>query len=174
VIRLMAELGLRPIELLHLSVRTDPSTKELYWWCSYEKRSGGGITKPRRLWPLPLQGGRGEQPSWHLLQRWQAKLIELPPLRAGNGASDAISTYLNRREGWRSLRAQLEANGQRLSCYSFRHSYSVRGHQRGVDNGSLALAMGHSIEVHCRSYPWATEAGAAAAFARASAPLPVA
>ena len=174
VIRLMAELGLRPIELLHLSVRTDPSTKELYWWCSYEKRSGGGITKPRRLWPLPLQGGRGEQPSWHLLQRWQAKSIELPPLRAGNGASDAISTYLNRREGWRSLRAQLEANGQRLSCYSFRHSYSVRGHQRGVDNGSLALAMGHSIEVHCRSYPWATEAGAAAAFARASAPLPVA
>jgi hypothetical protein len=31
----------------------------------------------------------------------------------------------------------------------------------------MALAMGHSIEVHCRSYPWATEAGAAAAFARA-------
>ena len=174
VIRLMAELGLRPIELLHLSVRTDPSTKELYWWCSYEKRSGGGITKPRRLWPLVLQGGDGEQQQWHLLQRWQAKLIELPSLRSGNGAADAIGTYMNRREGWRSLRAQLEANGQRLSCYSLRHSYSVRGHQRGIDNGSMALAMGHSIEVHCRSYPWATEAGAAAAFARASAPLPVA
>ena len=162
VIRLMAELGLRPVELLHLSVRTDPASGEPYWWCSYEKRAGGGVTKPRRLYPLPLQG---EQ--WNLLLRWKAGLIELPSLRSGNGAADAIATYLNRREGWRSLRAQLEGNGQRLSCYSFRHSYSVRGHQRGIDNGSMALAMGHSIEVHCRSYPWASEAGASAAFMRA-------
>jgi integrase len=168
VIRLMAELGLRPVELLHLSVRTDPKTGEAYWWCSYEKRAGGGVTKPRRLWPLPLQGDDGEAQQWNLLQRWQAGLIELPSLRSGNGASDAISTYLNRREGWRSLRAQVETSGQRLSCYSFRHGYSVRGHQRGIDNGSMALAMGHSIEVHCRSYPWATEAGASAAFIRAA------
>ena len=162
VIRLMAELGLRPVELLHLSVRTDPASGEPYWWCSYEKRAGGGVTKPRRLYPLPLQGEH-----WNLLLRWKAGLIELPSLRSGNGAADAIATYLNRREGWRSLRAQLEGNGQRLSCYSFRHSYSVRGHQRGIDNGSMALAMGHSIEVHCRSYPWASEAGASAAFMRA-------
>ena len=64
----------------------------------------------------------------------------------------------------------MESQDERLTCYSFRHSYSVRGHQRGIDNGSMALAMGHSIEVHCRSYPWATEAGAAAAFERAAVP----
>ena len=168
VIRLMAELGLRPVELLHLSVRTDPKTGEAYWQCSYQKRSGGGVTKPRRIWELKLRSDDGELLEWNLLQRWQAKLIELPPLRSGNGASDAITTYLNRREGWRSLRAQVEANGQRLSCYSFRHSYSVRGHQRGIDSGNMALTMGHSIEVHCRSYPWATEAGASAAFMRAA------
>jgi integrase len=75
--------------------------------------------------------------------------------------------YFNRQEGWRSLRAELVAEGKRLSCYSFRHSYSVRGHQLRIDAGSMALAMGHSLEVHCRSYPWATEAGAAAAFERA-------
>ncbi|MEB3353380.1 MAG: site-specific integrase [Cyanobacteriota bacterium] len=167
VIRLMAELGLRPVELLHLSVRIDPTSGEPYWWCSYEKRSGGGVTEPRRLYPLPLQGDDREVEQWNLLLRWKAGLIELPSLRSGNGAADAIATYLNRREGWRSLRAQLEGNGQRLSCYSFRHGYSVRGHQRGIDNGSMALAMGHSIEVHCRSYPWATDLGAAAAFARA-------
>jgi integrase len=163
----MAELGLRPVELLHLSVRTDPKTSEPYWWCSYEKRAGGGVTKPRRLWPLPLLSADGTLQEWNLLQRWQARLIELPPLRAGNGAADAIATYLNRREGWRSLRAQLEAEGGRLTCYSFRHGYSVRGHQRDIDNGSMALAMGHSIEVHCRSYPWASELGATAAFERA-------
>jgi hypothetical protein len=28
--------------------------------------------------------------------------------------------------------------------------------------------MGHSIEVHCRSYPWSSEAGAAAAFKKAA------
>jgi integrase len=167
VIRLMAELGLRPVELRHLSVRTDPVSGEPYWWCSYEKRAGGGVTKPRRLYPLSLHSEDGNPQQWHLLNRWKARPIELPPLQSGNGAADAIATYLNRREGWRSLRSQLEANGQRLSCYSFRHSYSVRGHQRGIDNGSMALAMGHSIEVHCRSYPWATELGAAAAFARA-------
>ena len=180
VIRLMSELGLRPVELLHLSVRTDPKTKTPYWWCSYEKRSGGGVTKPRRLWPLPLVDGeplgaldRSDDVAveWNLLPRWQARLIELPALRSGNGAADSIATYLSRRAGWKSLKEQVESQDERLTCYSFRHSYSVRGHQRGIDNGSMALAMGHSIEVHCRSYPWATEAGAEAAFAKASSTL---
>ena len=167
VIRLMSELGLRPVELLHLSIRTDPSTKKPFWWCSYEKRSGGGITKPRRLWSLPLADSEGKTVEWNLLARWKGQLIELPSLRSGNGAADAIATYLNRRDGWKSLKSQVEAQEERLSCYSFRHSYSVRGHQRGIDNGSMALAMGHSIEVHCRSYPWASELGATAAFERA-------
>jgi integrase len=169
VIRLLAELGLRPVELLHLSVRTDPKTKESYWWCSYEKRAGGGVTKPRRLYPLELRGDDGEAQQWNLIARWQDGLIELPSLRSGNGAADAIATYLNRQPGWRSLRAQLEAQNQRLSCYSFRHGYSVRGHKLPwMTSGYMALAMGHSIEVHCRSYPWATEAEASAAFMRAA------
>jgi integrase len=169
VIRLMAELGLRPVELLHLSVRIDPRSKESYWWCSYEKRAGGGVTRPRRLFPLPLQADDGTPQEWNLLQRWQARLIELPPLGSGNGVADSIATYLNRREGWRSLRAQIEAEGKRLSCYSFRHSYSLRCHQtKEIPVGDIALAMGHSIEVHCRSYPWSSEAGAAAAFERAN------
>jgi len=169
VIRLMAELGLRPVELMHLSVRTDPKSKESYWWCSYEKRAGGGVTRPRRLYSLPLQNDDGTLQEWNLLQRWQARLIELPSLGSGNGVADSIATYLNRRVGWRSLRAQIEAEGKRLSCYSFRHSYSLRCHQtKEIPVGDIALAMGHSIEVHCRSYPWSSEAGAVAAFERAN------
>jgi integrase len=167
VIKLIAELGLRPIELLYLNIKTDPITKEAYWWCSYEKRAGEGITKPRRLYRLPL-GKNGEMIEWNLINRWKKKQIELPSLNSGNGAADSIATYLNRRDGWKTLKAEAESMGERVSCYSLRHSYSVRGHQRGIDNGSMALAMGHSIEVHCRSYPWATETGAAAAFAKAS------
>lgn len=169
VIKLMAELGLRPIELLYLSVKRDPKTKIDFWHCSYQKRAGGGVTEPRRLYPLALVDEQGQAQAWDLLERWKAKGIELPSLRAGNGASDAISTYLNRQYGWKALKAELEAKGERVACYSFRHSYSVRGHQRGIDNGSMALAMGHSIEVHCRSYPWASEVGTAAAFSRANA-----
>ena len=164
-LKLMAELGIRPIELLHLSVRTDPKTKERFWWCSYEKRTGGGVTKPRRLYPLPLQADDGTMRDWSLLERWP---LQLPPLQSGNGAGDAIGTYLNRRAAWKALRAEQEIAGKRVSGYAFRHSYSLRGHQRGIDTGSMALAMGHSIEVHCRSYTWASESTASAAFMRAT------
>jgi hypothetical protein len=117
----MAELGLRSVELLHLSVRKDRSTGEPHWWCSYRKRSGGGITEPRKVYPLPLQD-EGALVAWNLLERRQARLIELPPLQSGNGAADGLGTYLKRQPGWKSLRDELEARGERLVPYSFRHS----------------------------------------------------
>ena len=165
-IRLMAELGLRPVELLHLSVRKDRSTGEPHWWCNYRKRSGGGITEPRRVYPLPLQDD-GVLVSWNLLARWQARLIHLPPLQSGNGAADGLGTYLKRQPAWRSLRDEVESRGERLVPYSFRHSYSLRAHRRNIDAGSAARSMGHSLEVHLRSYPWASAAGTEAAFQRA-------
>jgi len=170
-LQLLAELGLRPIELVHLSVRKDRSTGQPYWWCSYRKRSGGGDTEPRRVHPLPLVDAEGQVQRWNLLERWQAGLIELPPLTSGAGAGDALGTYLSRQPGWCSLKALLAAKGERLVPYSFRHSYSLRGHLRGIDAGSVALSMGHSFEVHCRAYPWASQSGTAAAFERANAAL---
>ena len=168
-IRLLAELGLRPIELQHLAVRHEPSSGKPLWWCSYRKRSGGGMTEPRWIHPLPLTDWDGRRQDWNLLGRWQAGELELPPLGNGPGASDAITTYLGRQKGWKTLRERLSARGERAVPYSFRHSYSLRGHQLGIDAGSVALSMGHSYEVHCRSYPWASESGAATAFARALA-----
>lgn len=165
-LRLLAELGLRPVELLHLQTRTDPITRELHWWCSYEKRSGGGRTAPRRVHPLPLCDRDGQPQQWNLLLRWQAGLVELPPL-GGNSVGEAFNTYLNRQKGWKQLKAQVAADGQRLVPYSFRHSYSLRGHRLGVPTGAIADSMGHSIEVHCRSYAWASATSTAEAFARA-------
>ncbi len=161
---LLAELGLRPIELLHLQVRHDERSGEPFWWCTYQKRSGGGDSSARRVFPLPLEGQR-----WQLLSRWQAGDIQLPPLRSGNGAGDSFGTYLNRQEGWQRLRAAMAEEGRRLVPYSFRHTYSLRGHRLGVDPGAMAHSMGHSLEVHLRSYPWASESNTAAAFARATA-----
>jgi hypothetical protein len=46
--------------------------------------------------------GDGIPQRWNLIQRWQAGLIELPPLSSGNGSGDCVATYLNRQPGWRS------------------------------------------------------------------------
>jgi integrase len=119
---------------------------------------------------LPLQDD-GTVVSWHLLERWQARLIQLPPLQSGNGAADGLGTYLKRQSAWKSLRAELEARGERLVPYCFRHSYSLRAHRRNIDAGSAARSMGHSLEVHLRSYPWASAAGTEAAFERANRAL---
>ena len=159
-LKLIAEYGLRPVEIKYLHVRTDNKTNEQYLWCSYEKRSGGGITKPRRLEPLPI-----ENTDWKLLSLLKAGLLELPKLSAeGNGVAEQIRKYLERRKCWTSLKAKVKARNEELGTYSFRHSYSVRGHKLGIDSGSMASAMGHSLEVHCREYPWATTATTQAAF----------
>ncbi len=167
-LKLLAELGLRPIELLHLSVRKDGATGEPYWWCSYQKRSGGGDTAARRVFPLPLDSDSAPQADWQLLERWVAGDIVLPPLRSGNGAGDSLGTYLSRQPAWTSLRHAALQAGCRIVPYSFRHTYSLRGHRRGIDAGAMAHSMGHSLEVHLRSYPWASASNTAAAFARAS------
>lgn len=163
-LRLCAELGLRPVELLALKVRKDPKTKQLFWWCTYEKKAGGGTTKPRAIYPLPLVDGDGIVQKWNLLERWQAGLIDLPSCRE-NKMGEAFGTYMNRRESWTSLRALMQkTQGKRLAGYSFRHTYSLRGHVRGIDAGSMAMSMGHSLEAHLRAYPWASEATTAKAF----------
>lgn len=146
------------------------SSRVPHWWCSYEKRSGGGRTRPRRVHALPLQNLDGQVQTWNLMTRWQAGLIELPPM-GGACAGESFNTYLNRQRGWKALKAQLAGQGQRLVPYSFRHSYSLRAHRMGIPTGAIADAMEHSIEVHCRSYTWATTASTAEAFARAQQSL---
>ena len=161
-LKLLTVYGLRPVELTHLHVRETPKG-EKYLFCSYEKRSGGGITKPRRLEALPI-----ENTDWKLLALLDAKLIELPKLSAeGNGVAEQIRKYLERRKAWLALKEKVKSRNEELGTYSFRHSYSVRGHKLGIDTGSMSSAMGHSLEVHCREYPWATDATTQSAFDRA-------
>ena len=162
-LKLLTVYGLRPVELTHLQVKRDNKTNQIYLFCSYEKRSGGGITKPRRLEPLPI-----ENTDWKLLQLLEANLIELPKLSAeGNGVAEQIRKYLERRSAWTSLKAKVKARGEELGTYSFRHTYSLRGHKLGIDSGSMADAMGHTLECHLRSYPFATTATTQSAFDRA-------
>ena len=50
-----------------------------------------------------------------------------------------------------------------------RDSYSLRGHIAGIDSGSMAKSMGHSIEAHHRNYPYSSEASTTNAFKLARA-----
>ena len=167
---LMAELGLRPVELLYLKAKTDELTGEPYWWCHYQKKGGNGATKPRRIYPLPLVDSDGHEQRWNLIERWRAGLITLPPLESGNGAGECWKVYFNRRPYWLSLKTQmLKTEDKRLTSYSFRHAYSLRGTRRGIDTGSMADSMGHNLQTHCQSYPWAEAKSTAQAFAAAAA-----
>lgn len=49
-------------------MRTDAQSGEPYWWCGYQKRSGGGDTETRRVFPLPLEGLSGRLREWALLE----------------------------------------------------------------------------------------------------------
>ena len=167
-LKLLSELGLRPVELLYLKVRKDPTTGQPFWWCNYQKKAGGGTTDPRRVFPLPLINLDGEAQQWNLIDRWQAGLIELPSCRE-NKMGEACNTYLKRRESWVSLRQVMkDTQDKNIVPYSFRHSYCLRAHIAGIDAGSVAMSMGHSLEAHLRAYPWASKASTAAAFARAN------
>ena len=53
---------------------------------------------------------------------------------------------------WQSIAAEAEAEGEKLTPYSFRHRYSAAGHARGLQLKQMADAMGHSLEVHMGSY----------------------
>ena len=81
---------------------------------------------------------------------------------------EACNTYLQRRESWVSLKKVMkETQGLNIVPYSFRHSYSLRAHVLGIDAGSVASSMRHSLESHLRAYPWASNATTAKAFQKA-------
>ncbi len=68
-------------------------------------------------------------------------------------------TSIRCQQGWRELLERLAARSEPAVPYSFRLGYSLRGHQLGIDLGNVALSMGHSLELHLRSYPWASGKG---------------
>ena len=99
---------------------------------------------------------------------FEAGLLELPKLSAeGNGVAEQIRKYLERRSAWISLKAKVAARNEELGIYSFRPSYSVRGHRAGIESASMANAMGHSLDVHNSEYPYSTNETTQSAFDRA-------
>lgn len=164
-IQLLATYGLRPEELRYLLVKPGPDGPQL--WCTYQKKSGGGQTRPRQLHALPVRDVDGSAPQWRLVERLQLK-EPLPPLGSPGNGGDALKTYLYRQPIWRQLKTEAEATGDVLVPYSFRHRYSYEGHRLGIPAKDLSQAMGHSLECHLRAYARFTSNETAKAFAAAA------
>ena len=142
-VKLMATYGLRPIEVQHLQIRKNGKDTV---WCTYAKKSGGGIGEARRLFPLHPQWEK----DWDLIKKIKNK-DPLPRMKAGAGES--FKNYMRFNSVWNKLKDE-----KGLVGYSFRHSYAKRGHlEYRFHERELAPMMGHSIESHKKYSRWYSE-----------------
>ena len=92
-------------------------------WTIYQKSMGGtkgAKTEPRRLHPLLVRDADGSAINWNLQSRLQAG-EKLPPLNSEGKGSEALSSYLRRRDVWLSMREDAKQQCEQLTPYSFRH-----------------------------------------------------
>ena len=88
-------------------------------------------------------------------------------------ATDSVSgktlgAILRRLPYWQQLVNEYKARGEWLRPYSLRDTFSVRAHSYAIDDTMIAAAMGHTVEVHHRSYRTSEWKGVRRAFAQAS------
>ncbi len=173
-LKLMAELGLRPVELLHLQVKKDFSGEKDFY-CTYKKKAGKGATKEGELYSVPLKNKKEVIQEWNLMEAFEKEKIQLPDLAGYKyGVADALKNFLERRsntrkdgtkgtlskqaEKWFELKERVyKEDKKHLTLYSFRHSYSLRSHERGIDPESVAVAMRHNLRTHTQFYPTAAK-----------------
>ena len=151
-IQLCAVYGLRPEELRHLRIKDGANSAEL--WTIYQKSMGGtkgAKTEPRRLHPLLVRDADGSAIDWNLQARLQVGEA-LPPLNRDGDGGQAINQYLRRRKVWMSLRDEAEHLGEQRTPCSFRHRYAKGMHAANIPIANISEAMGHTIEVHLKSY----------------------
>ena len=141
----MACYGLRPIKIKHLEVRKNGKDTI---WCTYCKKSGGDIGKPRRLWPLHPQW----ENEWNLIER-VANKDPMPP--AVTGVGEAARKYLGRNKVWKRIKTETGVVSK-----SFRHAFARRAHQEyGLSDTDTAAMMGHTTKTHNDKYAqWTSEA----------------
>ena len=142
--QLMATYGLRPIEIHFLRIE---DKGKLRLWCDYQKRSGGGTTKPRTLRALHPEW----EVEWQLIERINAGEA-LPP--SGGGVAEAARRYLTRQSAWKPM----AESG--CTPYSFRHGWALRCHTKYplISTRVAAEVMGHSPAVHTEVYgSWTDE-----------------
>ena len=184
--RLLAQYGLRPVEIQHLTVEPDPTSKtgERVFYCSYEKVGGQQDTQPRYLRPMHFRRSEHDKPvQWPLVEAWEAGTLKLPDLKEFTG--HACNRYLHRKRNgkpagpvqqrWKELIDKYAALPTKdwVRVYSLRDGFGVRCYREGLEKTVIADAMGHSLALHERSYRQITEAIKARAFESDAETIPL-
>ena len=108
---------------------------------SSELRPYGPETEPRWHKAIALSGT-----TFDLVDSWDQ--LKLPPTVSGK----TLGAYLRRLPYWQDLVKEYQARGEWLRPYSFRDTFSVRAHSFNISDTNIAQAMGHTVEIHHRSY----------------------
>ena len=112
--------------------------------------------------PRWLESVAVNRTTFDLVQNWDQ--ITLPKTVSGK----TLGNILRRLPYWQQLVAEYEARGEWLRPYSFRDAFSVWAHGYGIEDTMISAAMGHSVEVHHRSYRTSEKRSVRKAFAEAS------
>ena len=153
--------GVRPWEIGSIDRRINPGGEpQLFVTKGKTVTSRRGVkeeTEPRWLEAVAIDGT-----TFGLVENWAS--LQLPETVSGAN----LGARLRRLPYWNQLVKEFAANGEWLRPYSFRDTFSVRAHDLDISSTHISQAMGHSVEVHHRSYRTSEWKGVRAAFSRAS------
>ncbi len=161
VVKISRVFGVRPWEISFIKrANNDDGEPQLrvIKGKTYNNRAGvKEETEPRWLEPVAVNGT-----TFDLVKNWDQ--LSLPPTVSGK----TLGAFLRRLPYWQQLMAEYEARGEWLRPYSLRDTFSVRAHGIVKDDTLIAAAMGHTVEVHHRSYRTSEWRSIRKAFAKAS------
>ena len=161
VIKICRVFGVRSWEVAFITRATnDDGEPQLRVTKGKTYNTRGGVkeeTDPRWLEAVAVNGT-----TFNLVDEWNQ--LKLPPTVSGK----TLGNVLRRLAYWQQLMAEYEARGEWLRPYSLRDTFSVRAHGIVKDDTLIAAAMGHTVEVHHRSYRTSEWRSVRRAFAKAS------
>ena len=161
VIKICRVFGVRSWEVAFITRATnDDGEPQLRVTKGKTYNTRGGVkeeTDPRWLEAVAVNGT-----TFNLVENWDQ--LKLPPTVSGK----TLGNVLRRLPYWQQLMSEYEARGEWLRPYSLRDTFSVRAHGIVKDDTLIAAAMGHTVEVHHRSYRTSEWRSVRRAFAKAS------
>jgi integrase len=145
VVKISRVFGVRPWEIAFIARATnDDGNHQLRVIKGKTFTTRSGVkeeTEPRWIEAVAVDNS-----TFGLVEGWDQ--LKLPPTVTGK----TLGNVLRRLPYWQQLVAEYEARGEWLRPYSLRDTFSVRAHGIVKDDTLIAAAMGHTVEVHHRSY----------------------
>jgi len=172
VARIQRVYGIRMWETNYLVVKPNPvrGMREQVFVTkgkTFTSKGAKRTTAPRFLEAIEVNGS-----DFGLQERIKNGTLEMPVGKKGGSVTISganLGQRLRELAVWRKLEKERLKIGENLVPYSFRHTYSAKCTEMGIETDDASHTMGHSAAVHQRIYRTATDKSAADAFDRARA-----